>query len=212
MHLSPASLSRLHALAARATDGTFSATAAITAKDARKAYVTNPRIGQHVATDKIKRARALKKRGALVRAVAAVPRAKGQPSQIFERPTPAVLRFVENFADRVFQFDRRTPAIHRVIDAAKENVRRPDLPGEQQAKTVARVLKDSPAARAAALRLAKVGVGAGVGGVLGYRARGRKGIKPGMKAGALAGLLFSTPEARNAVRAGVMFAAKLKFS
>jgi hypothetical protein len=104
------------------------------------------------------------------------------------------------------------PTIHRVIDAAKNNTSRPTLPGEEQTKTIAHVLKRSPLARAALLRAIKVGATSGLGGYLGYRAKGRKGFAPAAKAGAIAGLLFSQPEPLRAVTAGVLFSMKVRLN
>lgn len=57
-------------------------------------------------------------------------------------------------------------------------------------KTVVEKLKESPFARAALVRGLKVAAGAGAGALLGYRARGRPGIRRGAKVGAVAGLMF----------------------
>ncbi len=107
----------------------------------------------------------------------------------------------------------RRATINRIIDASQERISRPELPYEKEVTGVARasrVLRTSPIARAAILRAAKIASGAAVGGYLGYRYKGKAGVGPGIKTGAVAGLLFSQPEAHASVCAGVLFAAKLK--
>lgn len=95
------------------------------------------------------------------------------------------------FDDGATEFARRDdPTLHRITDATRANVQRPEVPGEGAAKTVYQKVKASPLAQALARRAAMTGAGALVGGYLGYKAHRRKGIVPGAKAGAVAGLLF----------------------
>ena len=99
--------------------------------------------------------------------------------------------------------DRAT--VNRVIDATEDSVNVPGaLLGENQARTIARVVK-KPLVRAAALRALKIAAGAGAG----YYVGRRYGAKAGAGLGAVAGALFSAPSAVRTVSLSNAYANKV---
>ncbi len=103
----------------------------------------------------------------------------------------------------------REATIHRVIDATSDNlpaIERPEIPGE----TVVKRVWKSDLARAARLKLAKIGILSGAGAYAGHKLLRKNGAKIGAITGATAGILFSDPASLTRIRESVAFAAKFR--
>lgn len=108
--------------------------------------------------------------------------------------------FAARVAD-IYEFNQEA-ALRRLTEAVSNNVSVP-VPGAEQASTVARLSK-KPFIRRAAVRVLKIGAGAG----LGYYAGKRVGAKTGAIVGTVAGALFENTEARGRVRLSINYAKK----